>query len=158
MATEISRPLLAALRRDMDEALRTVAAKHGLSISTGNASFSPTSATFKVIIAVGEADANAKDIKAAADWKAYAASFGLKQEWLGEEFAQRGHTFRIIGLLPSRRANPVLARRIDQLTPDGGIAGKDFIFPADTIALHMGRNNKAKSSAASAIVVTEEEG
>ena len=50
---------------------------------------------------------------------------GLKPEHLDATFACRGETYRIMGLAPSRRRYPVIAKRVRD--------GKAFKFGADTV-------------------------
>lgn len=130
--TAIDRDLLKALRADMDAALAIVGAKHGVTINTGNASFSESSATFKVLI-VGQAPeegTTAKDLKAAQDLKALAPLFGADAKWAGKSFkSPTGQTFTVIGLLPSRPKRCILAR---------SQAGRDFIFQPSTVRDCMG--------------------
>lgn len=135
MSTTItmSRQLLSTLRPEIEAAVQAVAKKHGVIINSGSGTFSPDigTATLRLDIAIAggaEDGTKAKDIKAAADWDAYAHTFGLKPEWKGKSFASGGHTYTIVGLEPRRHTRPVVAKRAD---------GKSFIFPVDSVCLRM---------------------
>ena len=133
--TVITRDLLKALRTEMDAALKAVAERHGLLITTGNASFGPTAATFKLAVAVkgagvSESSEDARTVKAASDWKMQAGLYGLNPEWLGERFSVNGNFYRVIGLMPRRPKFPVLAEKIQV---GGASSGKNTLFPIETI-------------------------
>lgn len=132
--TTITRELLKALRTDMDAALATVAAKHGVAINVGNATFSANAANFKLLVAAkgdgtppGE---SAADLKAASDFRALATLYSLKPEWLGTAFRRHDGEWKIKGLLPKRQKYPVLA--VNTTT------GKRILFPVETVKLHLG--------------------
>jgi len=54
--TEFDKPVLRALRADINAALAAVGAKHGISVTAGNASFRDDSATFKLECALLNSD------------------------------------------------------------------------------------------------------
>jgi hypothetical protein len=132
MMTEITRDFLRILRADLDAAVLAVAKKHGLTISTGNAKFSDQSATFQLLVEATPAEdgVRAKDVRAAKDLADLGGLYGANPEWAGKSFTLRGARYSVIGLLPNRTKNCILARRAD---------GKDFIMPPETVRLGLGR-------------------
>lgn len=128
--TQINRQTLPTIRDDMNAALRAVAEKHGLAINVGDCSFTEATATFKVLVAMGgENGESAQALKAQADWRTYASAFGLDAAWLGRTFTNGGNTFRIDGLLPNKRAKPILVTRTDN--------GKQYVFRVEDVTLRM---------------------
>lgn len=115
----ITRELLRALRADIDAALAAVGKKHGVVLNAGNASFTPTSASFKLHAVLADAPKVDPDVEAADAWRALARRFQLEPDWLGKPFVSGGRSFTIVGLLPNRPKRPVLAR---------DSKGKGFVF------------------------------
>lgn len=131
-ATAITRPLLKALRDEINAALEAVAEKHGIAIETGSASFTERTATFKLNIAIrgeGAEGESAAVLKAAADWEARAILYGLKKEWLGDTFLYGAKPMVILGLMPKRSRFPILAR--DTST------GKETLLPLEPVIAIM---------------------
>lgn len=120
----ITRELLRTLRADIDAALAAVGKKHGVVLNAGNASFTPTSASFKLHAVLADAPKVDPDVEAADDWRALARRFQLEPDWLGKSFVSGGRPFTIVGLLPNRPKRPVLAR---------GSNGKGYVFDPDSI-------------------------
>lgn len=123
--TTIDKALLLKLRAEMNAALEKVAKDNGVLIKTGNASYTASTATFKVeIVSLSEEEAEVADelsssdvtvIKAAADWKRSAMLFGLKPEWLGTKAKTIHGEFEVVGLMPRRRKYPVLVKSVSGL-------------------------------------------
>ena len=129
MTTEITRQSLRLLMKDIDDALKIVSEKHGVKLGTGSARFSPSSCTIKIEgVAVGDdgavPDAPASDLKAREDMKVRGILHGASERWLDQCFDSRGRVFKIIGLLPKRHQNCILAGRLGL---DGKIE-KRFVF------------------------------
>lgn len=136
MTTTITKPMLAALRTEMNAALAAVAQKHGIAINVGNCSFNESTATFKVLVAAGaEGGESAEHVKARADFKAYAMMFGLDPDWIGASFKSNGTTYTIVGLHPNKRKQPVV------VTKDG--APGRFVMSAEDVSLRMSRQQAA---------------
>lgn len=114
---------LAMLRPEIDEALKTLGEKYGVSFSTGNARFSPQTSEFKLEVGIMGADGKA-DTKASSDWKQLAPLYNLPVDALNKTFNFEGRTFTILGLLPKSRRFPVLVRTS---------AGKDFKYSTDMV-------------------------
>lgn len=111
----IDRTLLRLVRNDLDAALKTIGAKHGLIMKCGSGRFTETTATLKVELADNDASDNAtspQEVKGRAAWAQYAYSLGLNKEWLDQEFTSQGDRFKIIGIANSRPKYPVMTRRL----------------------------------------------
>lgn len=110
MADQIDRPLLRALNADMEEALKAVAEKHGVSIDVGNASFTSQNATFKVQVAV-IGKGGVADTREAQDFRIFASSYGLSADDLGQTFPYGGKEYTIVGLSRKSSKYPIVCKR-----------------------------------------------
>lgn len=110
----LNKQVLQALRADVNEALKAVAAKHGLGLELGNATFNPRAGTAKFAMLVAEPSASGAIgraiIKAEAEWKELASLYRLDPKWLGVSGVRlaTGATFKVLGLVSSRAKFPVL--------------------------------------------------
>ena len=133
--TTIDRSLIRVLREDINKALEAVGQKHGIKLEAGNASFTAATATIKLQAVTIDASTgaveghSATDLKAAQDLATYAFARGASADWAGKFFYSRGRRFQIIGLLPDRRENCILAGRVGL---DGKVE-KRFIFKPSEI-------------------------
>lgn len=130
MTKEVTRDLLRVLRDELNAAIAPIAAKHGVALQVGNASFTPTTATFKLEVGILDGapeGASTQVIKAQADWKRLARSFGLDPAWLGKSFSYAGVTATILGLMPKRTKYPILVDK----------AGKHFLLPIESVRALM---------------------
>ena len=113
--TSLDRAAVKSLRDEMSAALKAVAARHGIEITVGNASFSHTNAKFSVALAVK--DKRGKVLSAEAEaFKRHAERFGLVPEDLNKSFKYADRKYTITGCLPRSRRYPILARRDDGTT------------------------------------------
>lgn len=103
-----------ALRTEINEALRAVAQRHGVTIEAGNASFDDTFIRFKLEVkAPGAADA---DLAKAADRLAMSGA----RFTVGDRFDYGQRQFTVKGYNP-RRKKSVVAFDLGN--------GKDYVFP-----------------------------
>ena len=124
---------LKELRKDIDAALASVKAKHGVSLSLGNISYDPTigRATTKMTMFVVGDGAAATDPRAVAEakriaeFKVAAESYGLKVEQLGATFTYGRDTYKLAGLNTKARKRPVLGTSLRD--------GKTYVFPEEVI-------------------------
>jgi hypothetical protein len=117
MATEITRDMCRTLQAEMELALGTIAARHGLVMKVNGGSFSAGSFKPKMeFLVVGGTDGAVKKDEDA--WKLLAGVYGLDPAWLGKTFtAMDGERFRVVGLLPSRSKNCVKIIRVRDNSP-----------------------------------------
>jgi len=52
-------------------------------------------------------------LKEERDFRAYAESFGLREEWLGKEFQRGGFTYKVVGLMIHAPGKGVVLQRSD---------------------------------------------
>lgn len=117
----ITKDLLRALREDINAALTTVGKKHGVNLAAANASFTSDSATFKLQVAwVGKGKGGKVQsteertiAQAEKDWEQQAKLWGFNPKMLGKTIKSNGKTYTIKGLMPRRRAYPILAQGTD---------------------------------------------
>jgi hypothetical protein len=124
----IDRKLLRSFNADALEALKAVAAKHGVSIEQKNGSFARdgSNATVKFELATVGSDGQAQT-KAAQSFKQNAALFGIDPEALGTTFTHNGTEFRVTGLVCRRPKYPISAERVSD--------GRAFKFPSRVLSV-----------------------
>jgi len=132
-----TRTNLAVLRNDLNTAIATVAAKHGLIISLGNCRFTNTEAHFTKLSMITKTLPNSAVVNPSAgfgngsdpyntvesrEYLHLAYMFNLPKNGLGCKFRAGTTTYTVIGLKASRRKYPVLGV---------GPAGGRYKFAAD---------------------------
>lgn len=118
-----------ALRPPIEDALKNLATKYGISVKLGNASFSPSSVTFKLELATISADGLvcSKEVQ---DFKNYASMFGLKPDDLGKTFKDiNGEVYTIVGAKLHSQKYPILV--------ESASSGKRFKFPERRVQLGL---------------------
>jgi len=120
-----TRPTMRQLREEIDNALKPLAEKHGISFNLGSISFSSDS--FSVSLKGKTLDESGTPVVDAATFTRYCGMYGLKPEDLGRKFMSRGHVYEITGVAPNRPKYPINAKRSD---------GKQFKF-ASTIGMQF---------------------
>lgn len=104
------RDLARAISRDIENALRDVAEKHGVTIKAGGGRFTAETFDLKLNI-VAKATDGSVQTKEALAWNKLAAAYGFKAEDLGRKFYTNGETYVVTGLKPNAKKFPVLARK-----------------------------------------------
>jgi cell division ATPase FtsA len=119
----INKDTLRLLREEINEAVNSVAEKHGIKIHAGNATYSHsgTNATFKLEVAI-EKDGEVID-KDAQSFLDYATLLGLEPEMLFKQFKAYGKTYKLVGYSPRAQKYPFLAER----------DGKRYKLPKDAV-------------------------
>lgn len=135
----LDRSTAGEISKDVMEALKAVALKHGVQFTQKGGSFSPTSLTLRIEAAViGDGGvAETRERKAFSMW---AGNYQLKPEWLDQTFASGTHTYKITGLATRKSKNPILCQRLDD--------NKTYIFPADIVKLRMEAQTKTPTTVA----------
>lgn len=100
--------VLTALRTEMNEALKGIAEKYGMTIDAGKATYGDSYATYKLDLALVKEDGTAMTREATA-FKMYANILGLKPEDLGREFGANGKRYRLTGYSTTKRKFPFVA-------------------------------------------------
>ena len=97
---------LKGLRVEMDLALRAISNKYGITIKTGNASFSGNECTFKVKLNTTGADGTAitKEAKA---WDIYKGMHGLDHLNIGDTITIQGSPYILTGYNSRARKAPI---------------------------------------------------
>jgi hypothetical protein len=124
----IDRKMLRSFNADALEALKAVAAKHGVTIEQKNGSFARdgSNATVKFELATVGSDGQAQT-KGAQSFKQNAALFGIDPNALGTTFMHQGTEYRITGLVTRRPKYPVSAERVSD--------GRSFKFPSKVVSV-----------------------
>jgi hypothetical protein len=127
------------LRADLDSAFAEISKKHGISLSIGNISYSPEKATSRLtMVATGDSNissnGNSRTAAAAAEFKLYAKSFGLKLEHLGAILKHGRDTYKLVGLNPKAPKFCVVATRVDD--------GKTYRLPESSIRSLQSKEHK----------------
>lgn len=113
MIDNITRPIAKQLREELQEAIQTVAKKHGLQITMGNCTVDTygSYANFKMEVATKNDNGRAKT-KQSEDYLKRCHFHNLKPEYLGQEFEWHGTKFRLDGLNTRSVQYPILGTRL----------------------------------------------
>jgi hypothetical protein len=123
----LNKATVIALRAEIQEALKSVAAKHGISITTGNGTFTGDNATLKLEIAVIAVDGTVVS-KTVSAFQSLATLYGFKPEDLGRTFKSGSRTYTITGLDRNSYKYPLLASS----------NGKTYKLPLDAVRKALG--------------------
>jgi hypothetical protein len=142
MATNIDRPLLAALRTDISAALKAVAQKHGIELALGSCKFSPTNADFKLEVRAMGSDGVAVT-KEMSDLRRMMGVLNLTDAHLTQVFSLGRDSYTLAGYRVKAQNKPFLMRRVSD--------DKVFICDEATILRALG----VKSSVPEPLVITQ---
>lgn len=126
--SKITKENIDTIRDDINEALKPVADKYGLSIHAGRATYTATSASFKLELV---------DVKA--NWESGILFTGLQPDDLGKECLFGKQRLTIVGFDNDARTNKILLE--DQ-------AGKKFSAPVNATIDALNRANPDRAAAA----------
>jgi|WetSurSiteA1Bulk_404760.scaffolds.fasta_scaffold92956_2 hypothetical protein len=96
---------LKEVREDINKALASVMAKHGLTIDLGNISYTGDQFTSKITAKV--TNGGTKEDVAKREWDRWAPLYGMKAEWFGKEVRIGGSLLTITGIDHKKRKNIV---------------------------------------------------
>ena len=133
MITEFDKPVMRAIRADIDAALALVAGKYGIKLAlAGNVSFSPTGFRGRLEGFVTEVRTldGATVCAEEAEFRQLAPMFGLEPGDYGKPFRSAGSVYVIAGIKPHRPKYPIVATG-----PQGG----RYKFPEDAVRRGLGR-------------------
>jgi hypothetical protein len=119
---------LELIRKEINDAIAAVAAKHNMTMSLGKITYDEVS--FKSEIKATVISTDGTDLKARNDWDHYCKLFWLKSEDFGKTFVDAGETYTICGVKPRNTKFPILAKSIKGVT---------YKFPDDVIRKHLNR-------------------
>jgi hypothetical protein len=115
---------LKILRDRIDKALGLIKAELGLTVlRTGNISYERDGASCRIQVKA-ETTVDGKT-KEELDFRTYHTLFGLKAHHLHAKFYRHGEPFEVVGIVPSRRKFPVVAKNV--------ISGKRYFFPTTIV-------------------------
>jgi hypothetical protein len=108
MIKQFDTVVLGNLRTEMNEALKGIAEKYGMTIDAGKATYGNSYATFKVELALVKADGSV-GTREATMFRMYAKMLGMSPDDLGREFESNGKKYKLTGYNPSKRKYPFVA-------------------------------------------------
>ncbi|MFV7771716.1 hypothetical protein [Shewanella marisflavi] len=112
----INKDNIAIIRAELGELLEQYNSnnKHGLTLTIGNASYNDQTVTFKTTatVALEGLPEGMAQTPEAANFLKYAETYGLKTSDLNRVFKSGSREYRIVGLKPNNRANPIIAEDI----------------------------------------------
>jgi len=132
---KFDRPNLRSLRPELEKALADVCAKHGITATIGNGSFTEFECKFKLTLNL-EGSNDAQTTLEKAQFGLCAKAYGLEPTDLGKTFMVNNNLYVITGINPNRPKFPISGVRSD---------GKKFKFPALTVKAALARNRATTS-------------
>lgn len=140
MHTKIDKALFNALRPILAQAARDLGDTLGINVALGSASYARDEASGSIKLELSAVAADGTVLtKEASHFRQEAHFHGFKPDDLGREFTSNGKRFRVSGLRTKARTKPILAVEV--------ATGKEYIWPADTVKLYLGRETPAGSKA-----------
>jgi hypothetical protein len=125
---KFEKDVLRHMRNDINEALKTVCVKYGVSISIGNIKFSTIEFTTKMrcVITndVGGLPSNQLQAEQVV-FNEFCSWYNLRPTDFGAKFNFGSDTYEICGLKRSSRKYPILVKNLNN--------GKQYKFPASTV-------------------------
>jgi hypothetical protein len=107
---DITRQMLKDLRPEIEDALKEVSEKYGITMKLGNGRFGGLTGDYKLLLTtIGENG----ETPESRDFALYASRFGMDQSWLGKTFNVNANTYTIKGILPKKTKRPILVVRGD---------------------------------------------
>lgn len=129
---EITREMVQNFRKDLDEAMKSVGEKYGLSVNCGNINYSNAKIDVKVMaIPIPTADFD----PAKEEWKRFVQFTSLHEDDFGKAITIGGVNYTIAGCNPSARTNNIKLQRYD---------GKMFVVPMKDVVIKLQSLGKAE--------------
>lgn len=114
-----TKTLLKEIRKDVDEALKTVGDKYGIDLSLGNISYTKDSFTGK-LLAEKRLSSDEVEDKKRKEWNNNCSIYGFTKEDYQKTFEHKGKIYALIGFATSRPKFCVIAKDIK--------TGKEMLF------------------------------
>ena len=127
--TRFDKTNLDTLRKEIDDALAPIAARHGIQLHAGRITYAADNARITLEAAVVTPDGMVLSREATA-FRELAHLYGLQPSDLGRTFTLSGTEYTIVGLRTRATRAPILAR-----TSDGKLVG----FPAEPLVEKLKR-------------------
>ena len=129
-------------RKDFESGIKALEEKYNVKVDVGAFSYNREGTNFSCKLTTANVTEETKgltapQIKQRAAYQESAVLYGLKPEWLDQEFVSQGQKFKIIGL--NRRAS----KRPVSCTSQG----KEYGFPTNSIKLRMNAVEANKKNA-----------
>lgn len=105
--TKIGKPECKIVRRLVEKAINEALEEFGLSVDTGNMTFTGDTVSFKTTVSVDGYDADEKEFNRAC------YNFGLEPKHRGMYFQSNGESYELIAIKPRSRKYPFVGRRTD---------------------------------------------
>jgi len=99
---EFNRGNLDGIRRDINEALKAVEAKHDVSFDLGGIGFEKLKFTVKLTVSIGDGKEYQKT-----KFEQVCSIFDIPNDWYGKEFTNRGRKYRITAINTRARKMPM---------------------------------------------------
>jgi hypothetical protein len=123
------------IRQGITTALDPVVKDWDLGMKIGKITYERDGSSATIQIQLGTKSADGVVVtKEANDFKALAMAYGMKAEWLNQEFDHpfnRGVRYKILGLRTKARKNPVIVKDVR--------SGKDYIVPEQMVITAMSK-------------------
>ena len=104
MTVDITSTLLRDMRPDIENALKAVAERYGVTMKLGMGHYGGLSGDYKLeLTTTGKGGETA----ASRDFKRYAEAYGMSPEWFGQTFQSNGETYMIDAIHPRKRKQPI---------------------------------------------------
>lgn len=112
---------------DMKKAMAIVAKRHGIQLHQTRGSWQPSELNVKFSVIPENFNDSTGELQTpeSRDYEVYAFSYGLKKEWLGQEFSSGRKRFKVHGLKTRSHKYPVLAQDL--------ATGKIYKFTANQV-------------------------
>lgn len=118
----------ATMRDEINEALKQIGEKYGISLKTGDARYSDSNITFKLELSL--VNQNGQVItRDAENLKTYAPLLGLGSDPYGKQFVSNGKVFKLVGYKPQSPKYPFIAQCIQ--------SGQQFKFTEQAVKHHL---------------------
>jgi hypothetical protein len=122
------KPILKAMRQEIDAALAQVGQKFGVTFQGGNIRYSADSFRMQITAAIIGEGGKVEPVEAK-DFKKYCGIYGMVPADLGRHFYSNGETYELVGYKPKGQKYLFIGKRQD---------GKRFKFTLESVRRGLG--------------------